>query len=340
MGPPVPTGPLWGKLDLIDARPTCRGFRRLAAVVTSVALAAACAGGDRSALDRAEGPAVEESSASPSTTATATPSAPSTMPVPAPQEAARNPVDLAEELAAAELAIRDPATPAGELVEAAAVQQLAYRRLGRHPEWDAAVVARLPEALHAAVAANVHARREFASMHTRPVSTMPAWRIVEPPPAADLLRWYAEGERTYGVPWFYLAAINLVETGFGRIRGTSVAGAQGPMQFMPATWAAFGEGDVNDPHDAILAAARYLAHNGAPVDMPGALWNYNHAWPYVRGVSDLAGVMRDDTRAFYGYYHWQVYLSTVAGDILLPVGYDEPEPLPVGDWLRRELAGG
>ena len=312
-----------------------------------MALAAGCAGAERPSLDRAGPAASALDGAGPAGSAPAAPSpptsaapSPASTALPAPPEAARNPVDLAEDLVAAETAVRDAATPPDELAEAAEVQQLAYRRLGRHPEWDPAVLARVPDELRAAVEANVHARREFASMHTRPVSTMPAWRIVEPAPADDLLAWYAEGERTYGVPWFYLAAVNLVETGLGRIRGTSVAGAQGPMQFMPATWAAFGEGDVNDPHDAILAAARYLAHNGAPADMPNALWNYNHSWPYVRGVSDLAGVMRDDPRAFHGYYHWQVYLSTVAGDVLLPVGYDEPQPVPVGDWLRRELGGG
>jgi soluble lytic murein transglycosylase-like protein len=323
--------------------------RRAAVAVVGALVAAGCASTPRAALDRGAPPAPAAPSSTAgsgpgSATVGATPSAPSTTapaaaPGPAAPEAARNPVALAEQLVRVETAIRDPATPPGELAEAAELQQVAYRRLGRHPEWDGPVLARVPDGLRPTIEANADARREFASMHTEPVSTMPAWRIVEPPPADDLLEWYAEGEATYGVPWFYLAAVNLVETGFGRIRGTSVAGALGPMQFMPATWAAFGEGDVNDPHDAILAAARYLAHNGAPVDMPNALWNYNHSWPYVRGVSDLAGVMRDDTRAFHGYYHWQVYLSTVAGDVLLPVGYEEARPVPVGEWLAEQLGG-
>ena len=91
------------------------------------------------------------------------------------------------------------------------------------------------------------------------------------------------------VPWTYLAAINLVETRMGRIRGTSTAGARGPMQFIPATWAAYGAGgDVNDPGDAILGAARLLKANGAPGDMAGALWHYNQSASYVRAVSAYA----------------------------------------------------
>ena len=68
----------------------------------------------------------------------------------------------------------------------------------------------------------------------------------------------------------------------GRIRGTSTAGAKGPMQFLPSTWEAYGEGDIEDPDDAIMAAARYLANYGAPADMDRALFAYNHSDHYVR----------------------------------------------------------
>jgi membrane-bound lytic murein transglycosylase B len=61
------------------------------------------------------------------------------------------------------------------------------------------------------------------------------------------------------VPWQYLAAVNFVETKFGRIRGTSIAGAQGPMQFLPSNWKQYGKGgDINSDRDAIAAAARFL----------------------------------------------------------------------------------
>jgi membrane-bound lytic murein transglycosylase B len=60
----------------------------------------------------------------------------------------------------------------------------------------------------------------------------------------------------------------------GRIRGVSSAGAQGPMQFLPTTWDIYGGGgDINDPCDAIRAAARLLRANSAPDDMAGAVWS-------------------------------------------------------------------
>ena len=138
--------------------------------------------------------------------------------------------------------------------------------------------------------------------------------------------------------WEYLAAINLIETGMGRIRGTSVAGAQGPMQFMPATWAAYGAGgDINSTRDAIMAAGRYLAANGFanPGGIDGALFAYNRHPAYVRGVSAVAKVMELDPQTFYGYYHWQVYYLTTVGDVLLPVGYESTAQIPVADYLAR-----
>src|SRR3546814_15542314 len=114
-------------------------------------------------------------------------------------------------------------------------------------------------------------------MHTKLSSTLPAWRIVPPEPAEVLLAAYQEAGAEFGIGWQYLAAINLVETATGRIRGTSTAGAQGPMQFLPATWAAYGGGgDIHDTRHAIFGAPRYLAaHNGAP-DIPHPLSRYNH----------------------------------------------------------------
>ena len=120
----------------------------------------------------------------------------------------------------------------------------------------------------------------------------------------------------------------------GRIRGTSVAGAQGPMQFLPSTWATWGRGDIQDPADAIMAAARYLAHDGgARGRLAQALFRYNNSDHYVRGVTRLAEVMERRPRAFYGYYHWDVYYLTARGDVRLPVGYDRDRPVPVARWL-------
>ena len=175
--------------------------------------------------------------------------------------------DAARLLGAALTVIADPEESQDRLALAGHVEQLVVRELSTRPRWTARALRRLPRQFRSQTRANVEARLAFRSMH--PVSPadladeLPAWRILQPPPAADLLRFYRDAERRFGVDWEYLAAINLVETAFGRIRGTSVAGAQGPMQFLPTTWDIYGAGgDINDPHDAILAAGRLLRSNG------------------------------------------------------------------------------
>ena len=236
--------------------------------------------------------------------------------------------------------MRDPATAAEVLDRAAFEQQMLYRQLARLPDWEPAVLGALNEQHRQAAVANVAARREFRSMHRTLSDTLPAWRIVDPLPADELLGYYQEGQAAFGVPWEILAAVNLVETGMGRIRGTSVAGAQGPMQFMPATWAAFGDGgDINDTRDAIMGAARYLAHNGGGRgEIDNALWNYNHSHRYVRGVKHYASVMAADPNTFRGYHQWEiVYLSTM-GDVWLPVGLEHFDKVPVADHLARNPA--
>jgi membrane-bound lytic murein transglycosylase B len=110
-----------------------------------------------------------------------------------------------------------------------------------------------------------------------------------------------------------LAAVNLVESQFGRLRNDSVAGAQGPMQFMPATWAAYGlGGDVQDPRDAILGAANYLHANGAPADDAGALYHYNPSPLYVDAVQRYARRMHD-AAAFRAFYARQVFVRAAHG---------------------------
>jgi membrane-bound lytic murein transglycosylase B len=124
-----------------------------------------------------------------------------------------------------------------------------------------------------------------------------------PPEPADVLRaHYRKARARSGVSVTLLAAVNLVESDFGRVRNNSVAGAQGPMQFIPATWRSYGRGDVHDPHDAILAAARYLAAAGARHDEAGALYRYNPSPLYVTAVSRYARVMRRDPLAYYALY--------------------------------------
>jgi murein DD-endopeptidase MepM/ murein hydrolase activator NlpD len=101
---------------------------------------------------------------------------------------------------------------------------------------------------------------------------------------------------TYGIPWQVLAAINKVESNFGRNMGPSSAGAIGWMQFMPSTWLrwgvdANGDGVANpwNPDDAVFSAARYLAAAGGQADLSRAVFAYNHADWYVNEVLGLAG---------------------------------------------------
>jgi soluble lytic murein transglycosylase-like protein len=249
-------------------------------------------------------------------------------------ERARTPAEVVRQIVAAERAIADPRTRPRVLEAAGRLQQLAYRVLGERPRWDARVRAGLPAGLPQVVDRNVRARRAFRSMHHQLSDELPAWRIVRPARAARLKAHYQEAERRFGVDWEYLAAINLVETAMGRIRGTSTAGAQGPMQFLPSTWASYGAGgDINATRDAILAAGRFLRAQGFRRSVAGALYRYNNSTAYVRGVTELATVMQERPRAFLGYYHWQVYFVTSRGDVLLPVGYAAREPIPVGRWL-------
>ena len=119
-----------------------------------------------------------------------------------------------------------------------------------------------------------------------------------PPRYLDL---YRKAAHRYGIGWHILAAVGKVESDHGRGPGPGItsgrnhAGAAGPMQFIPGTWAAFGvdgnhdgRKDVYDPADAIPAAARYLKHGGAPSKIRAALFQYNHSTAYVNKVLEQA----------------------------------------------------
>jgi hypothetical protein len=228
---------------------------------------------------------------------------------------------LADQLAADEAALRSPATPAADIPALARRQQAAYRALSARPEAMARILPRLPQSLRPIAQANVDAGAELRAM-TKPKTDLPPWKILTPPPAEELQRYYQEAEGAFGVPWAYLAAVHLVETRMGRIRGTSTAGAQGPMQFLPSTWARWGAGgDINDPHDAIMAAGRYLQSSGAPQDMHRALYAYNHSEHYVRAVTLYAQQIQADAIAYRAYHQWQVYYITPKGDLWLEEGY-------------------
>ena len=219
--------------------------------------------------------------------------APTTTTLAGPPVAADSPAGLAVQIIEAERAIRDPSTPPAALARAGHTQQVVYGRLSVREQWQAEVVDLVAADLRPIVEANLRAvtdltRQASADVAANggPTRELPDWRIVTPPPPSELLAEYRAAEAATGAPWEYLAAIHLVETRMGRIRGNSIAGAQGPMQFIPSTWDIYGGGgDINDTHDAILAAGRMLRANGAPSNMATALYSYNPSNRYVRAVT-------------------------------------------------------
>jgi glucose/arabinose dehydrogenase/soluble lytic murein transglycosylase-like protein len=263
----------------------------------------------------------------------AAPAPPATTPV---TTLSSDPTTAADQLVQAEAVIRNPASSEGALAAAAHVQQLAYRRLGRQPELFDMILSRAPAELREALRLNLAARDELSHIPGAPLrDTLPAWRIIEPAPQAELLSYYHEAEAGFGVGWNYLASINLIESALGRIQGLSSAGAQGPMQFMPATWEGYGEGgDINSPHDSIIGAARYLAANGfADGNVDGSLYRYNNSTSYVNAIKDVAAVLALDPQAFAGYYRWEVFYVTTLGDVHLPVGYETPERISAAEYI-------
>jgi Transglycosylase SLT domain len=193
-------------------------------------------------------------------------------------------------------------------------QQRIYRLLARNENLYDRALPRLGGRLREHAKANITAARELFSI-VRPISRPSRFRTGPPKPAGVLLRWFRKAEKRFGVDWELLAAVMYVESKFGRVRSASTAGAQGPMQFIPSTWAAYGMGgDIHDPHDAIMGAANYLHHSGSPTNDRRALFAYNHSAAYVDATLLYAGQMKRDPRNYYGYYSWQVFVLTTSGD--------------------------
>jgi len=206
---------------------------------------------------------------------------------------------------------------ASRVADDARRQQLLYRDLLRRPELAKAVLDELDVELRHFVKAHVDAGAKLRKLVT-PVTSASALTTTEPLPPRELRRFYAEAEAASGVPWSVLAAVNFIESRFGRVLGPSAAGALGPMQFLPQTWDEYGEGgDIMDPGDAIMAAARYLESLGAPADLRTALLAYNRSETYVDAVLMYAAEMAADEKAFYAYYFWRVIVATTAGDVVL-----------------------
>jgi hypothetical protein len=263
---------------------------------------------------------------SPTTTTTTIPPTTTTTVPPPPDFSATtsaDPAAAAAAIALAEHTTLEPATTPDVVHSAGYALQLGYRRIGAlDPSFEAAVSAALPADLKPALALNVGAVRELLTLGKSHAAAPPAsWHIVPVAGTDELMGYYREASAATGVPWEVLAAIHLVETKLGRVVGDSSAGAQGPMQFLPATWARYGTGDIHANRDAIMGAAHYLAANGAPGRLDDALHHYNPTVKYVNAVKDYAQRMQLNGNAYRGYHEWQVIFRTATGNLLLPEGW-------------------
>jgi hypothetical protein len=144
-----------------------------------------------------------------------------------------------------------------------------------------------------------------------------------------LLPIYQAAGIQYGIRWEILAAINEIETDYGRNLNVSSAGAVGWMQFLPSTWKMYGvdankdsRKDPFNPVDAIFAAARYLRAAGGDSDIQKAIFAYNHAGWYVDSVMlrarMIAGVPADLVGSLTGLTegHFPVYARARYADDL------------------------
>ena len=249
--------------------------------------------------------------------------------------------ELASLLAAVEEALRNPTTPDADLPDLGHQQQVIYRVLSTDTPRADQVLKALPNRWRSIAQRHLAARREFVRMSRgRGPTTLPAWRIIQPEPADNLLAYYRKAEAATGIDWEVLAAVNLVETGMGRIDGVSVANAQGPMQFLPTTWAepGIGAGDIRNPHDSIQAAARYLVRRGGLNNIRRGLWGYNNSDYYGRAVMLYASLMKEDPQAYIGLYHWEIHFNAADGDLWLPVGYSQNQPISVKTYINNNPA--
>jgi soluble lytic murein transglycosylase-like protein len=205
--------------------------------------------------------------------------------------------------------------PPEDVALGALYQQRVYRSLARRPLLTAAVSRALPRRLRPALRDSAGALRALFRLGGPPPARPPRFKLGDALPPDELRYYYGQAERRFGIPWNVLAAVNLVETNFNRIRSDSVAGARGPMQFVPSTWRRYGlGGDIRDPLDAILGAANYLRASGGRSNLRRALYAYNHSSLYVDAVLRYARRIAAGERGLVAMWSWQVFVRTPQGD--------------------------
>jgi soluble lytic murein transglycosylase-like protein len=192
--------------------------------------------------------------------------------------------------------------------EAVRLEQVDLLKVAAEPDITDAVIRDAPAELTVVLRDTVGAWRSI--WHLAGIDEFNLVRIHPRPlgsaqPSVTLAGYYKASAGHYQLDWTFLASINFIESDFGRVNGPSTAGALGPMQFMPATWDAYGSGgDVNNPKDAIEAAARYLFLSGGRQHMDTALFAYNHDNDYVAAVEYYADVIRNDPAWLDRLYYW------------------------------------
>ncbi len=280
-------------------------------LLVAAGVLAACSSGGGGQLAEESGDA---------TTTTFTPGAP----VPAERlETPETAREAAAQLAEAETGLRDDDRDPTTLEVLGERQQLAYRALAGHPQWVATVVADVPSGVRPAIQHNVDADAALAQLtadSTAP-TTLPDWTILEPAAGGHPPRLLRGGRGRERDPLAVPRGDPPPRDPHGAHPRQQPRRGAGPDAVHPETWASYGEGDINDDRDAILAAGRYLDDRGGPDDMDRALFSYNHDDRYVEAVREYATVMLDDPLAYDGYHAWQVFFRKADGTVLLPEGF-------------------